>query len=516
MKHIFLLIISLFTAFFTFAQQFVDPETPAGTLPTNTHIGTNWTLDFSDEFNGASVDLTKWTIDNSTKSRSPRPNISVKKWFWRPANVEVRDGNVILKVKKEDSETMHCGAINSRDKYMTTFGYFEARIKIADVNKGTHTAFWLQGPNMGNIDGTGNDGAEIDIFESAWTGNYTKSVIHIDGYGAETKANTKQYSTPGIHSGYHTWGMLWTPDYIKIYYDGVFKVHYSVRMWIPQVDEFLWLSDGASFGETGDRFFVNQPLGWLTEAYVDYIRVWKVGGTVVEPETNLVVNGFFNNGGDNWSKNNSDIVFEDNAETGINGTTCRMPGAGNGRNIQQVIDVVPGNSYSLSLMGRIQNAVGASGTQPNNHTTLGTATLKAEILTSTNDVLLSLTSQSPEDEEMSGSFTVPAGVTSITVKLSKDWNIAYLDDVIIEPLDASAVDKTEQNQLKIITTSNQLRFDTEIPMASLRIYDMRGTIVTSLTPHATHAVTHALVPGIYFAEVAFADGKRVARKVQVR
>jgi beta-glucanase (GH16 family) len=258
------------------AQTFIDPATTAGIAPANINIGTGWELNFSDEFNGTSVNTTKWNIDNSTTSRAPRPGIGISSWFWKPANVAVANGNLILKVSKETSSKMHCGSINSKDKYMTTFGYFEARIKIADATKGTHTAFWLQGPNMGNVDGTGNDGAEIDIFESAWTGDFTKSVIHIDGYGTSHQASTKQFNTPGIHSGYHTWGMWWTSDFIKIYYDGVLKVTYDVKKWIPQVDEFLWLSDGASFGfPDGDPCFTSQPIGFLTEAYVDYIRVWK-------------------------------------------------------------------------------------------------------------------------------------------------------------------------------------------------------------------------------------------------
>ena len=70
---------------------------------------------------------------------------------------------------------------------------------------------------MSNVDGTGNDGAEIDIFESAWTSDFTKSVIHIDGYTDGTaQANTKQFNTPGLHNGnFHTWGMWWTYDFIK-------------------------------------------------------------------------------------------------------------------------------------------------------------------------------------------------------------------------------------------------------------------------------------------------------------
>ena len=265
------------------AQNFIDPQTNVDIKPVNNNIGTAWTLNFSDEFNGSAVNTTKWNIDNSTTSRAPRPGIGISSWYWKPANVAVADGNLILKVTKETASKMHCGSINSNGKYLTTYGYFEARIKTADATKCTHTAFWLQGPNMGNVDGTGNDGAEIDIFESAWTGDYTKSVIHIDGYGASHKASTKQYSTPGIHNGFNTFGMWWTKDFIKIYYNGELKVTYNDTKFIPWVDEYLWLSDGASFGFTdGDPCFTSQPLGFLTEAYVDYIRVWKPQLTTID------------------------------------------------------------------------------------------------------------------------------------------------------------------------------------------------------------------------------------------
>ncbi|MEA4935272.1 MAG: family 16 glycosylhydrolase [Paludibacter sp.] len=257
------------------AQIFIDTATPSGTLPANNNVGSNWVLNFSDEFNGNEVDLSKWNVNNSKRSRKSRTEIGVGKWAWLPGNVKLADGNLVLRVKKENDTTMHCGSINSRNKYMSQYGYYEARIQIADISKGTHTAFWLQGPDMGKIDGTGNDGAEIDIFESAWTDEYTKSVIHIDGYGEHKQANTKQYATPGIHKGFHVWGMWWTKDFINLYYDGELKVQYTDSKWIPWCEEYLWLSNGASFGVKGAEFFTNQPVGWLTEAYVDYVRVWK-------------------------------------------------------------------------------------------------------------------------------------------------------------------------------------------------------------------------------------------------
>ncbi|MEA4935261.1 MAG: family 16 glycosylhydrolase [Paludibacter sp.] len=500
------------------AQNFIDPETPSGTMPANDNIGSNWALNFSDEFNGSELDLDKWTIDNSTSTRTPRPDIGVDKWFWKPANVVVSNGNLVLKVKKENDSTMHCGSIRSLDKYMPQYGYFEARIQIANVNKGTHTAFWLQGPNMGNVNGNGNDGAEIDIFESAWTGDYTKSVIHIDGYGQDTQANTKQYTTDGIHTGFHTWGMRWTHDYIKIYYDGVLKVTYNTDMWIPRCPEYLWLSDGASFGVQGDSFFVNRPIGWLTEAYVDYMRVWFI---------NSLLNGTFADNGDNWTLSNGDIAFQDNAETNITGKTCRMPGAAAGRNIRQTIGVTPGSTYQFGFKGRIQNAIGASGSQVNNHSTYGVATLKGEILDANNNVLLTISTQSATDQTLSDTFTVPAGVTTVTVKLSKDWNIAYLDDVeLLETTPPQSARKHEDETLStanpnlkdliVSTENNKIKIEATSQISSLVLFDASGRIIRKLTPGQSIATVDLVSSGIYIIEAKLTGGEIFRKKIAMR
>ena len=272
----FLLLFFFIGFYLVVHAQFIDADTPPNTLPVNSQINSNWILYFSDEFNQDSLNLNKWSKLESPSSRAPRADLGIDDWWWKAENVSLDSGYLILDVIKEDTNTMYCGAVNSNNKFETTYGYFEVRMKIADAAKGTHTAFWFQGDAMSQIDGTGNDGAEIDVFESAWLGDYTKSVIHIDGYGASHQADTRQYNTPGIHNNFHTWGVAWTTDSIKIYYDNILKVVYANTMWIPQNDEYIYLSDGASFGLSGN-YFTSQPIGYLTSAYVDYIRVWKTG-----------------------------------------------------------------------------------------------------------------------------------------------------------------------------------------------------------------------------------------------
>lgn len=259
------------------ASKWVDPDTPEGILPYSGQTG--WKLVFSDEFNGTTLDTSKWGVDVSTKTRAPRWDRGIHKWYWVKENVSLDgNGSLVLDVTKVGENTMHAGSISSDGIYEAKYGYLEARIQIGDSTKDTHTAFWLQGANMTNgtpPNGTGHDGAEVDIFESAWFGDYTKSVVHIDGYGTDKQARTKRYNAPGLHSGYNHFGLEWTPNSMKIYYNGVHKVTYT-GIWVPQVKEWLWLSTGASFGDVGT--FASEPLGWLTSAKVDYVRVWQYDG----------------------------------------------------------------------------------------------------------------------------------------------------------------------------------------------------------------------------------------------
>ena len=117
----------------------------------------------------------------------------------------------------------------------------------------------------------------MDFFESAWEGNFCKSAFHIDGYGKQHKSKTKRADIQNLHDGkYHIWGAHWTKDFVHIYYDNKRIISYTDPIWISHAKEYLWLSVGASFGfKPMATNFTAQKTGELTNAHVDYIRVWK-------------------------------------------------------------------------------------------------------------------------------------------------------------------------------------------------------------------------------------------------
>tara|TARA_B110000902_G_scaffold175613_1_gene199341 strand:+ start:1484 stop:3022 length:1539 start_codon:yes stop_codon:yes gene_type:complete len=281
-----------------FHPDFVDTTTPINAQPNG--VPGNWELEFSDEFNSSNLDLTKWYKSESTKTRAPRENLGVTDWRWIADNAFLNNnGQLVLRATKINNTTMRCGSVESRGLYEVQYGYLEARIKIAKTAKGNHTAFWLQGENQGNVDNSAADGAEVDIFESAWTTNTTKAVVHYDGYGADRKNHTIPFNVPNMHNEeFHTFGLLWTENTMDIFYDGTKVTSTQASKpfpfstnpvngydLVPKVKEWLWLSVGASFGD-GD--FQSQPTGLLSDALVEYVRVFK-------PSAALSANSFLGN-----------------------------------------------------------------------------------------------------------------------------------------------------------------------------------------------------------------------------
>jgi len=268
-------------------KSFVDSETPKSAKPfivsDSTSIQNNkskWKLVFSDEFNDAKIDTTKWTVENAPKKR-------VDIMLYSDDNqVEEKDGKVYIYYRKSNlnDTTYMAGRFNSHKKYAPTYGFMESRIHLVKPN-GYQMAFWMmpEGKGMASTttpDGTANDGAEIDIVEGNKL-NAFSSGLHWDGYAKPAhKANGSLNKKPDLYeTEYHIFGFEWTPTYLKFYYDGKLIRTMTDPKFIPKVAHYLYFS-GSCFGKSdwvhGDvrmNEFIQK--GGVAEAYIDYVRVFQ-------------------------------------------------------------------------------------------------------------------------------------------------------------------------------------------------------------------------------------------------
>lgn len=456
----------------------IDPDTNPNVLPDNKYLGNDWILDFSDEFNDGVIDLKKWEIDNSQKTRSPRPDLGIDEWYFKPQNIDEKDGNFIVNITKQADNIMYCGGIHGGKLYQFQYGYAEARIKIADSSMGTHTAFWMQGPGQKIVDGTCNDGAEIDIVESSELDDRSHFTLYWDGYAPSPDARIKglRYWAPDLHDGeYHTFGFFWTENVMRVYYDGEYLrdypnnqnvVQFTELQHIVRAPEYLWLSCGCTNNKHDGQWQIIKQ-NWaeaavgslLTQAKFDYVRVWKR-----KPTNNLVKNGdfqemHFTQGTSYWTADAGvqfDTKYDGNPNDGnaINSPSVRFTGnaADYPLSIYQDIAVVPNRKYKFSFTARIANGAGASGTKP-----VVEAKFKGQIFkgesTEEEDKIFELITSSNENETLTGEFIVPDGVEKIRLRLMKEGYVAYLDDVeLVEIFDATP--SIEISKEKILTIKN--------------------------------------------------------------
>jgi hypothetical protein len=231
---------------------------------------------------------------------------------------------------------------------------------------------------------------------------------------------------------------------------------------------------------------------------------------------NIIKNGFFDFGSDGWSLNNSDILFEMNPETAINGITCRMPGVNNSRIIKQNVSVKPNTAYQFGFKGRIQNAVGASATEANEHTSSGIATLKGEVLSPDNNLLLDLTTQMPHTTDLKGEFTTSSEHTSVSVVLSKNWNIAYVDDVFLTEITNTGTNDLpleEMIHLYQLQQGFRILASSQIHIAS--VLDLTGRLIKQYFKPGMSVDVAPVRNGMYIASVTFFEGNSINRKYLV-
>jgi len=217
-------------------------------------------LVWSDEFDGRTLDLSKWDY----RGLGPRRDaVNVKEMVSLDGK-----GHLVMTTERRDGKYL-TAMIGTEGKYETAFGYFECRAKF-QTQEGHWSAFWLQTPTMGKYIGNpAAAGVEIDIFEYLTKrGDKIQHTIHWDGYGKQHKSRHKLAGVPGLGRGWHTVGLLWTKDKYAFYVDG--KKTWETNAAVSHRSEYIILS--LEVGKwAGDISKAKLP----DHFYVDYVRVYK-------------------------------------------------------------------------------------------------------------------------------------------------------------------------------------------------------------------------------------------------
>jgi len=235
-------------------------------------ITDNLRMVWNDEFNGSTLDVSKWSV--------PPAWFRQGGCYWSDDNFEMTgNGKVKLSVTESNDGTVYCGALRTHNKFDKKYGYFETRCTVPQIHGGW-AAFWMM-PYQNQPGNAGNDGTEIDIFESidGWKGKI-RHALHWDGYGVEHQHVSEKMDRPDLYDGqYHVFGMMWTPEEYIFYIDNE-ETWRTSTAGVSDVNQYLKLTLEVS-GQTWAGDWNNQvikPINW----FVDYVRVYDY-----EPNVNL-------------------------------------------------------------------------------------------------------------------------------------------------------------------------------------------------------------------------------------
>ncbi|MDF8334980.1 family 16 glycosylhydrolase [Novosphingobium cyanobacteriorum] len=184
----------------------------------------------------------------------------------------LKDGVLTIsmnKVTPEDSAKIYgydytSGNIDSIGSFHQTYGYFEARVKLA-AGQGLHDAFWLL-----PMDGTWPP--ELDIVEQRG-----KDPTHvIGGVHSGEMSTAGLFTIPTATTEFHTYGLDWEPDFLTWYIDGV-----PVRT-LPTpagLDKpmYMLLNLGGGSPWAGDP---DSTTPFPAQMQIDYVRVYASENTV--------------------------------------------------------------------------------------------------------------------------------------------------------------------------------------------------------------------------------------------
>jgi beta-glucanase (GH16 family) len=237
--------------------------------------GSSWQLVLEDQFDGTQLDPSLWTIH--TGARRDAINTADA--------ISVADGNLTITTYTSGGRH-YTGFISTRNSFLGTFGYWEARVRFDDAS-GMWSAFWMQSPTMGDpIGDPATAGAEIDIVEHRFRdsagsdiSNKAQHTVHWDGYGAYHRSVASFNNNPGpvpLQGNFHTYGLLWTPAAYQFFVDGVPR--WTTNQGLSHRSEFIYVTS-----EVMDNSWAGQiPPGGYGERdqsqvrmIVDWVRVWQ-------------------------------------------------------------------------------------------------------------------------------------------------------------------------------------------------------------------------------------------------
>lgn len=195
------------------------PMAACGQKKTETPSIEGYNLLWSDEFDGTTLDETKW---NREERQPGWTNNELQEYTKSDENIFVKDGHLVLKAiktEKNGKPYYTSGKIQGWNKTQFQYGKVVVSAKVPE-GQGLWPAIWMM-PNQESYYGQWPKCGEIDIMESL--GNDTTisySTIHYGEPHAEQQGTITKEGDERFSAKFHEYSVEWEPGEMRFYTDG--------------------------------------------------------------------------------------------------------------------------------------------------------------------------------------------------------------------------------------------------------------------------------------------------------
>ena len=248
----------------------------------------NYQLVWEDQFNGNSLDSTKWNTENQVGIWNTGGNSEFQ--HYRSENVTVGDdgnGNncLIITAKEEQFGGYHytSGRVNTRGKFAFRRGKLEASIKIPDLANGLWPAFWT----LGYTPVGWPDCGEIDVLEMGHAAGIAMGKVnsHIGAHlfwGPYPRDYGKEFvAGQDLSSGFFKHTVIWDETSISVYFNDSPTPYFSMGIDGDDTEEYRNYQHYIIFnlavgGSVPGIYSRNQiTANFPASMYVDWVKVYQ-------------------------------------------------------------------------------------------------------------------------------------------------------------------------------------------------------------------------------------------------
>lgn len=176
---------------------------------------TTWSLMWSDEFSGNTLNTNNWNFDIGTGNWGWGNN-ELQYYTNSNQNLFLANGLLHIMAKQQAFGTSNytSARINSSNKFNFTYGRIEARIKLP-MGQGLWPAFWLLGQNINEVSWPAC--GEIDVMEHVNNNDYINGTLHWNQNGHQYNGSTASFDP----EAFHQYMIEWDENKIQWFIDGI-------------------------------------------------------------------------------------------------------------------------------------------------------------------------------------------------------------------------------------------------------------------------------------------------------